>query len=76
MGVAMSFYQAVEALERKYGSLNAASRKADIPTTTLLKIKRGADPRASTLRRIAHGLEMTLPQLLTEYDGEDGNGSH
>ena len=35
MSVTMSFPQMVEALERKYGSLNAASRKADIPTTTL-----------------------------------------
>ena len=69
----MSFPMMVEALERKYGSLNRASRKADIPTTTLLKIKRGSDPRASTLRRIADGLDLTLSELLTEYDGEPGS---
>lgn len=66
MQLEMSFPDMVEALERKYGSLSAASRKADIPATTLFKIKRGADPRYSTLLKIARGLDRPLPELLAE----------
>ena len=70
MQLEMSFPDMVEALERKHGSLNAASRKADIPLGTLFRIKRReADPRYSTLVKIADALDSTVPQLLTEYGG-------
>lgn len=68
MQLEMSFPDMVEALERKYGSLSRASRRADIPHTTLLKIKSGetSDPRYSTLLRIADALDRTLPELLAD----------
>jgi predicted transcriptional regulator len=47
----------VDALAAKYGSINAASRKADIPLTTLFKLKREpVDIRISTLEGIARAL--------------------
>jgi predicted transcriptional regulator len=67
----MSFREMVEALERKYGSLNAASREAKIPTGTLFSIKRGADPRWTTIVKICHGLEMTLPEAYAAYASQD-----
>lgn len=68
MQLEMSFPDMVEALEQKYGSLNAASRKADIPTGTLHRIKHGqvTDPRYSTLVKIADGLGRPLHELLAD----------
>jgi predicted transcriptional regulator len=62
--MAMSFPELVEELEKKHGSLNAASRKADIPLGTLQAVKKGNDPRYSTLVKIADALGEPLPDLL------------
>lgn len=68
MQLEMSFPEMVEALERKYGNLSVASRQADIPHTTLFKIKKGVvkDPRISTLRRIAVALDVPLKDLIED----------
>jgi len=55
----------VDALVVKYGSINAASRKADIPLATLFKLRReNVDIRISTLACVARALELTLPEVV------------
>ncbi|MDP9180590.1 MAG: hypothetical protein M3O21_02580 [Chloroflexota bacterium] len=55
----------VQALADKYGSINAASRQADIPVTTLFKLKREpVDVRLSTLAAVARGLERSLTEVV------------
>jgi predicted transcriptional regulator len=68
----MSASVLVEALVQRYGSLNAASRKADIPLTTLFQLQNGrrADPRFSTIRRIADALGLSLPDAVQLMDGD------
>ena len=61
----------VDALARKYGSINAASRQADIPLTTLFKLKRDAvDLRISTLDTVARALGRPLPEIVALITGE------
>ncbi len=70
----------VEALVAKYGSINAASRGADIPVTTLFKLKREpVDLRISTLASVARGLGRPLTEVVemmevaeTASEGFDG----
>jgi hypothetical protein len=55
----------VEALVEKYGSINAASRGADIPITTLFKLKREeVDVRISTLCIVADALNRPLAEVV------------
>ena len=63
----MSVPDAVGDLERRSGSLNRASRKADIPLGTLFAIKNGSDPRLTTLHRLAASLDMTFPAFAKKY---------
>lgn len=67
MGSEMSIPTAVGDLERRYGSLNRASRKADIPLGTLFAAKNGSDPRLTTLHKLAAGLDMTFPAFAKKY---------
>ena len=66
----------VDALAERYGSINAASRKADIPLTTLFKLKReNVDLRVSTLEAVARALDRPLQDLIVMMDQEaDGVG--
>lgn len=64
----MGLSEVIEDLVARYGSLNAASRKADIPLGTLFAAKNGSDPRLTTLRKIAAGLDMTLAELAVKID--------
>ena len=62
----------VDALAAKYGSINAASRKADIPLTTLFKLKRECvDLRISTLEGIARALARPLHEVVLMVEEDD-----
>ena len=65
---------AVDALVTKYGSINAASRMADIPLSTLFKLRREhVDVRVSTLACVARALELSLPRLVQMLvEGDNG----
>ncbi len=61
----------VEALAVKYGSINAASRQADIPVTTLFKLKRDhVDIRISTLANVARALDRPLDEVVRMLVGD------
>ena len=63
----------VDALVEKYGSINAASRKADIPLTTLFKLKRErVDLRISTLACVARALGQPLSQVVAMLEQDGG----
>lgn len=68
----MSIPELVGELVQRYGSLNAASRKADIPLTTLYRLYDGThkDMRIETLRKIAAGLGISLAEASAKLDGE------
>lgn len=68
----MSIPGLVGELVQRYGSLNAASRKADIPLTTLYMLYSGnhKDMRVETLRKIAAGLGISLAEASARLDGD------
>ena len=70
----MSIPELVGELVRRYGSLNAASRKTDIPLTTLYRLYNGEhkDMRVETLRRIADGLGISLGEAGARLERDDG----
>jgi len=70
MNAEMSLPDAVGDLERMHGSLNAASRKADMPLGTLFALKNGSDPKLSTLLRLAGALDMKFPAFAQKYIGD------
>jgi predicted transcriptional regulator len=72
----MSIPELVGELVQRYGSLNAASRKTDIPLTTLYRLYSGEhkDMRVDTLRKIAVGLDISLAEAGAKLDG-DGEGA-
>ena len=64
----------VEALVSKYGSISAASRHADIPITTLFKLKREpVDLRISTLVCVAKALDRRVSEVVRVL--EEGAGT-
>ncbi len=70
----MSIPELVGKLVERHGSLNAASRKADIPLTTLFRLYKGQhkEPTLDTLRKIATALDEPLHEIVRELeDGED-----
>ena len=71
----MSVPQLIGALVERYGSLNAASRKTDIPLTTLYRLKSGEHKAATfeTLRKIAAGLDRPLYEVVRELDSGNGD---
>ncbi len=69
--VEMNFSDRLKAeVDQKFGGNWAElARKTGLKPSTLQQIKKGADPRLSTLRRIADGLEVDLSYLLATEDG-------
>lgn len=68
----MSIPELIGELVTRYGSLNAASRKADIPVTTLFKLYNGEnkEPRLDTLRKIARGLDLSLSEVIDRLEAD------
>lgn len=74
----MSIPELIGELIRRYGSINAASRKTDIPLTTLFRLYKGEhkEPRVDTLRKIAIALEMPLDDVFQKvYGTGDGQST-
>ena len=74
LAVTMSIPEVVGVLVQRYGSVGAASRKADIPLATLYRLYTGEhkQPTLDTLRKIAAALDMPLHELVRQLeDGED-----
>jgi predicted transcriptional regulator len=63
----------VDALADRYGSITAASRDADIPLTTLFKLRRErVDLRVSTLTNIAKALDLETSDVMKMLESEEG----
>lgn len=63
----------VDALADRYGSIAAASRDADIPLTTLFKLRRErVDLRVSTLANIARALDLATSDVVKMLESEEG----
>lgn len=69
----MNIPELVGELAIKYGSLSRASRKCDIPLTTLHRLKTGEhkDPRISTFIALSRALGRPPGMVLSELDFED-----
>lgn len=69
----MGIPRIVEGLRQRYGSVNAAARALGMPEVTLHRLGTGErpNPTLKTLRKIAHGLDMPLVDLIRILD-EDG----
>ncbi len=72
----MTIPQLVGELVERYGSINAASRKTDIPVTTLFRLYNGDHQDASfpTLRKIAAALDQPLHKVVERLESAEGNG--
>lgn len=72
LGDAMSIPELVGELVRRHGSINAASRKADIPLTTLFRLYNGQhkEPTLETLRKIAAALDLPLHEVVRRLEAE------
>ncbi len=71
----MSIPEVIGELVERYGSINAASRKVDIPVTTLFRMYNGerVNPTLETLRKVAAGLNRPLYKIIREL--EKGTGT-
>ena len=75
----MGIPELVGELVKRHGSLNAASRKADIPLTTLFRLYTGQhkEPTLATLRKIATALDRPLSTVIDSLDtGAEVGTSH
>lgn len=66
----------VEALVSKYGSISGASRRADIPLSTLFKLQREhVDVRVSTLVCVANALGCPVSEVMRSMEECDDAAS-
>lgn len=76
MQLEMKFPELIGELERMHYGLGPAAKAIGVPHNTLLGIKRGADPRFSTVIKIVRGLNRPLEDVLKEYGDGDSNKRH
>lgn len=69
IAVTMSIPELIEGLRQKYGSLNAAARACDLPTTTLFRLYKGERGYGlTTVEGLARGYGVSRSEMLRWID--------